>query len=178
MLITPRRCDSAELFSALLARTREPSGLLRERSQAFQPAVVSLSSLSHMFLSTLPTETSSAMSLASNHLGGALNDDTPAALVGPLEALPPSSSETSSLDGKHDVEKAYSDVDEKLARQAGDVLEANELSPMEAFAVNVDGDQSPFAEVAACVPNTDDPDLLISSVSLSVCSAPPARALH
>ncbi|SPQ24505.1 dcfd6b46-241f-4263-850f-23a5e10ead82 [Thermothielavioides terrestris] len=34
-----------------------------------------------------------------------------------------------------------------------------ELTPNEAFKWNVDGDQSPFPEVAACVPNTDDPTM-------------------
>lgn len=39
---------------------------------------------------------------------------------------------------------------------------ATELTPMEAFAHNVDGDQSPFPEVAACVPSTDDPSIQIN----------------
>ncbi|RDW87636.1 hypothetical protein BP5796_03330 [Coleophoma crateriformis] len=34
-----------------------------------------------------------------------------------------------------------------------------ELTPAEAFQRNVDGDQSPFPEVAACVSNTDDPSI-------------------
>ncbi|EDN98487.1 hypothetical protein SS1G_13346 [Sclerotinia sclerotiorum 1980 UF-70] len=38
-------------------------------------------------------------------------------------------------------------------------IEAVELIPTEAFGWNVDGDQSPFPEVAACVPNTDDPSI-------------------
>ncbi|GAA5902112.1 hypothetical protein JCM8208_002479 [Rhodotorula glutinis] len=92
-----------------------------------------------------------------------LDDDTPAALVAPLDASPPSTSDTSSLDDKHDVEKADLDSDDKEAQKKSDVLEANELSPMEAFAVDVGGDQSPFAEVAACVSNTDDPDMLVST---------------
>ncbi|KAK4233060.1 OPT oligopeptide transporter protein-domain-containing protein [Achaetomium macrosporum] len=37
--------------------------------------------------------------------------------------------------------------------------EKTELTPVEAFKWNVDGDQSPFPEVAACVPNTDDPTI-------------------
>ncbi len=38
-----------------------------------------------------------------------------------------------------------------------------ELTPMEALKWNVDGDQSPFPEVAACVPNTDDPTMEVNS---------------
>ncbi|GAA5841775.1 hypothetical protein JCM9279_003104 [Rhodotorula babjevae] len=104
------------------------------------------------------------MSPAIKTSGATSDDDGPAALVAPLDALPPSTSETSSLDDKHDVEKADLDLeDDKQAHKASDVLEAQELSPMEAFAVDVGGDQSPFAEVAACVPNTDDPDMLVST---------------
>lgn len=39
-----------------------------------------------------------------------------------------------------------------------------ELTPNEAFRWNVDGDQSPFPEVAACVPNTDDPSIPCNTV--------------
>lgn len=54
------------------------------------------------------------------------------------------------LEGEgYEVEK------QKLAEKA----EAKELIPNEAFTWNVDGDQSPFPEVAACVPNTDDPSI-------------------
>ncbi|KAM0152898.1 hypothetical protein ACHAQE_007869 [Botrytis cinerea] len=38
-------------------------------------------------------------------------------------------------------------------------IEAVELIPTEAFQWNVEGDQSPFPEVAACVSNTDDPSI-------------------
>jgi hypothetical protein len=44
-----------------------------------------------------------------------------------------------------------------------DFPEHRELAPMDAFKWNVDGDQSPFPEVAACVPNTDDPTILVNS---------------
>lgn len=116
-----------------------------------------------------PTRPSSSMSPATNASGASLDGDGPAALVAPLNSLPLSTSETSSLDDKHDVEKADFD-DDKQAQRSSDVLEAKELSPMEAFAVDVGGEQSPFAEVAACVPNTDDPDMLVSSASLSPSS--------
>ncbi|KAK1765150.1 glutathione transporter 1 [Phialemonium atrogriseum] len=42
--------------------------------------------------------------------------------------------------------------------------EKTELTPDEAFKCDVHGDQSPFPEVAACVPNTDDPDTLCNTV--------------
>ncbi|QSZ35659.1 hypothetical protein DSL72_006781 [Monilinia vaccinii-corymbosi] len=48
---------------------------------------------------------------------------------------------------------------QRLAEKA----EAVELVPTEAFQWNVDGDQSPFPEVAACVPNTDDPTALCNT---------------
>ncbi|KAH6891476.1 small oligopeptide transporter-like protein [Thelonectria olida] len=43
-------------------------------------------------------------------------------------------------------------------------VEKQELTPVEAFKWNVEGDQSPFPEVAACVPNTDDPELACNTV--------------
>ncbi|KAH8664211.1 small oligopeptide transporter-like protein [Xylariales sp. PMI_506] len=42
--------------------------------------------------------------------------------------------------------------------------EAVELTAVEAFKWNVEGDQSPFPEVAACVPNTDDSTIACSTV--------------
>ncbi|OCF33178.1 OPT family small oligopeptide transporter [Kwoniella heveanensis BCC8398] len=44
------------------------------------------------------------------------------------------------------------------------LLEKEELTPDQAFTVQVEGDQSPFPEVAACVPNTDDPTLPCNTV--------------
>ncbi|WOO80324.1 Glutathione transporter 1 [Vanrija pseudolonga] len=41
--------------------------------------------------------------------------------------------------------------------------EINEVTPDQAFKFNVDGDQSPFPEVAACVPVTDDPSTLVNT---------------
>ncbi|KAA8573358.1 hypothetical protein MFRU_053g00120 [Monilinia fructicola] len=48
-------------------------------------------------------------------------------------------------------------------QKAAEKAEAVELIPTEAFQWNVDGDQSPFPEVAACVPNTDDPTILCNT---------------
>ncbi|KAE8152078.1 OPT superfamily oligopeptide transporter [Aspergillus avenaceus] len=42
--------------------------------------------------------------------------------------------------------------------------EQTELTPVEAFKWDVDGDQSPFPEVAACVSNKDDPTALCNTV--------------
>ncbi|CAK7225792.1 hypothetical protein SEUCBS140593_006023 [Sporothrix eucalyptigena] len=41
--------------------------------------------------------------------------------------------------------------------------EKTELTPDEAFRWDVSGDQSPFPEVEACVPNTDDPEIACST---------------
>lgn len=41
--------------------------------------------------------------------------------------------------------------------------EVKEVVPDQAFKWNVDGDQSPFPEVAANVPNTDDPTIQVNS---------------
>lgn len=46
------------------------------------------------------------------------------------------------------------------------VVGEKELTPMEAFDVDVSGDQSPFPDVAACVPVTDDPSIQINSAFL------------
>ncbi|PLN86877.1 OPT superfamily oligopeptide transporter [Aspergillus taichungensis] len=45
-----------------------------------------------------------------------------------------------------------------------DRSEFTEVTPIEAFKWNVGGDQSPFPEVAACVSNKDDPELLCNTV--------------
>ncbi|CAD6439097.1 a8421b66-5429-4ffe-9c46-5045c8f0831c [Sclerotinia trifoliorum] len=52
---------------------------------------------------------------------------------------------------------------ESEKRRLREKVEAVELIPTEAFRWNVDGDQSPFPEVAACVPNTDDPSIPCST---------------
>ncbi|KAH8736353.1 OPT oligopeptide transporter protein-domain-containing protein [Ilyonectria robusta] len=44
------------------------------------------------------------------------------------------------------------------------LVEKKELTPVEAFKWNVEGDQSPFPEVAACVPNTDDPTIICNTL--------------
>ncbi|GAA5840029.1 hypothetical protein JCM11251_006590 [Rhodosporidiobolus azoricus] len=64
-------------------------------------------------------------------------------------------SETSSINKDIEKNDDIASVDEK--RDAKAKVQVAELSMMEAFAVDVEGDQSPFAEVAACVPN-DDPN--------------------
>lgn len=40
--------------------------------------------------------------------------------------------------------------------------EVVELTPTEAFKRRVDGDESPFPEVQACVPTDDDPSIMIN----------------
>ncbi|KAK6203813.1 hypothetical protein LQW54_008727 [Pestalotiopsis sp. IQ-011] len=74
-----------------------------------------------------------------------------------------SQTEDEKIDTKDTIESYVADLEgegyeaekQKLAEKA----EAKELIPNEAFTWNVDGDQSPFPEVAACVPNTDDPSI-------------------
>ncbi|KAH8899059.1 OPT superfamily oligopeptide transporter [Thozetella sp. PMI_491] len=46
---------------------------------------------------------------------------------------------------------------------SSDDFEKTELTPLEAFKRNVEGDQSPFPEVAACVNNTDDPTTIVNT---------------
>ncbi|KAK4698969.1 hypothetical protein P7C70_g7300, partial [Phenoliferia sp. Uapishka_3] len=46
--------------------------------------------------------------------------------------------------------------------------ETGELTPQEALGQSVEGDQSPFPEVAACVPNTDDPTIQVNNFRLWV----------
>ncbi|GAA5888550.1 hypothetical protein JCM6882_008993 [Rhodosporidiobolus microsporus] len=70
-------------------------------------------------------------------------------------------SETSSLNKDIEKNDDFASVDEKKDGNAA--VHVAELSMTEAFEVNVEGDQSPFAEVAACVPNTDpDPSIQIN----------------
>ncbi|KAF2718410.1 OPT superfamily oligopeptide transporter [Polychaeton citri CBS 116435] len=77
-------------------------------------------------------------------------------------------------DRNHVTAKSRIDV-EADASSAGDlgpsesypsvrVAEKTELTPAEAFTWNVEGDESPFPEVAACVPNTDDPSLACNTL--------------
>lgn len=77
-----------------------------------------------------------------------------------------------------DAERGHRDSDEKRASEKTWLLarkEEVEITPVEAFGVDVSGDQSPceladknradgaVPEVAACVPNTDDPSLPVGS---------------
>ena len=76
----------------------------------------------------------------------------------------PFSPQDSKVGGDVDVEKSSIDkgsADERL--EAGHRAEKVELTPMEAAEWNVDGDESPFPEVQACVPTTDDPTLEVNS---------------
>ncbi|KAL8286132.1 hypothetical protein RQP46_004620 [Phenoliferia psychrophenolica] len=50
----------------------------------------------------------------------------------------------------------------------GDWKDTVELTPLEAIDQSVEGDQSPFPEVAACVPNTDDPTIEVNNFRLWV----------
>ncbi|KAK6905031.1 OPT family small oligopeptide transporter [Kwoniella mangroviensis CBS 8507] len=63
---------------------------------------------------------------------------------------------------ERDLEKASTGEDSNSANVA--ILEKEELTPDKAFTVAVEGDQSPFPEVAACVPNWDDPTLPCNTV--------------
>ncbi|KAJ5279858.1 hypothetical protein N7478_005230 [Penicillium angulare] len=55
-----------------------------------------------------------------------------------------------------DLEAESSSPDEKDWVYKSDRAESAELTQVEAFSWNVEGDQSPFPEVAACVSNKDD----------------------
>lgn len=76
-----------------------------------------------------------------------------------------------------DVEKDAYDSKDDLATTAATVKvsETEELTPEEAFEVNVDGDQSPFPEVAASVPVSDDPSIVINRNSRESPLTWPAR---
>ncbi|GAA6016258.1 hypothetical protein JCM10207_000448 [Rhodosporidiobolus poonsookiae] len=74
-------------------------------------------------------------------------------------------SESSSLDSSLDKDLEKNDYVAGVSDDGKEVdahVEVAELSATEAFKVSVDGDQSPFPEVAACVPNTDDPTIQIN----------------
>ncbi|ODO01848.1 hypothetical protein L198_02575 [Cryptococcus wingfieldii CBS 7118] len=64
-----------------------------------------------------------------------------------------------------DLEKQLdSDEEINVRYLSTDHPEGKELTPNEAFTWAVYGDQSPFPEVAACVPNTDDPNMACNTV--------------
>jgi hypothetical protein len=91
-----------------------------------------------------------------------------------VEALPTlaadharSASDTPSLEKEppdYDIEKdpGYSN-DASDSKNLSKVAEVTELTPAEAFEVNVDGDESPFPEVNASVSTSDDPTSQINS---------------
>jgi hypothetical protein len=65
-------------------------------------------------------------------------------------------------DGKgysKEVEAGYT------TESSSDYDQATEVTPMEAFKRKVDGDESPFPEVQACVPTDDDPTIMINRES-------------
>ncbi|KAJ5290707.1 uncharacterized protein N7443_010960 [Penicillium atrosanguineum] len=63
-----------------------------------------------------------------------------------------------------DVEVEDAQQDPKAWLYQSDRSEITELTPVEAFKWNVEGDQSPFPEVAACVSNKDDPTMVCNTV--------------
>ncbi|KAJ5659972.1 hypothetical protein N7507_006423 [Penicillium longicatenatum] len=58
-----------------------------------------------------------------------------------------------------DLESEVTSQEPGTWRYKSDRAELTELTPVEAFTWNVEGDQSPFPEVAACVSNKDDPSI-------------------
>ncbi|CAG8215240.1 unnamed protein product [Penicillium olsonii] len=63
-----------------------------------------------------------------------------------------------------DLESEHSRQDPKDWVHKQDRGELTELTPVEAFKWSVEGDQSPFPEVAACVSNKDDPAIACNTV--------------
>ncbi|KAJ5107487.1 hypothetical protein N7456_004162 [Penicillium angulare] len=63
-----------------------------------------------------------------------------------------------------DLEAESSSPEQKDWLYKSDRAESAELTPVEAFSWNVEGDQSPFPEVAACVSNKDDPTIKCNTV--------------
>lgn len=76
-------------------------------------------------------------------------------------ALPPSPSASGDLEAAQDENnKQWLEKDPFVHD------EVKEVVPDQAFKWNVDGDQSPFPEVAANVPNTDDPTIQVNSENI------------
>ncbi|KAF8917594.1 OPT oligopeptide transporter [Mucidula mucida] len=71
-------------------------------------------------------------------------------------------------DGSPDVDLEKSSSLDKEDDSYHHPTDKTELTPMEALKWNVDGDQSPFPEVAACVPNTDDPTMEVNTFRMWV----------
>ncbi|KAJ5200127.1 Oligopeptide transporter OPT superfamily [Penicillium cf. griseofulvum] len=63
-----------------------------------------------------------------------------------------------------DLESEHSNLDPGEYLYKADRAELTELTPVEAFKWNVEGDQSPFPEVASCVSNKDDPTIACNTV--------------
>ncbi|KAJ5492416.1 Tetrapeptide transporter OPT1/isp4 [Penicillium expansum] len=63
-----------------------------------------------------------------------------------------------------DLESEHTSQDPGEWLYKSDRAELTELTPVEAFKWSVEGDQSPFPEVAACVSNKDDPTIACNTV--------------
>ncbi|KXG47533.1 Oligopeptide transporter OPT superfamily [Penicillium griseofulvum] len=63
-----------------------------------------------------------------------------------------------------DLESEHTNLDPGEYLYKADRAELTELTPVEAFKWNVEGDQSPFPEVASCVSNKDDPTIACNTV--------------
>ncbi|KAF4764871.1 hypothetical protein N7455_004899 [Penicillium solitum] len=63
-----------------------------------------------------------------------------------------------------DLESEHTSQDPGEWLYKSDRAELTEITPVEAFKWSVEGDQSPFPEVAACVSNKDDPTMACSTV--------------
>lgn len=86
--------------------------------------------------------------------------------------LPYATSDADYLDEKH-----FPHVDKEYPAQVEhgpEGKDAVELTPMEAFTRPVDGEESPFPEVQACVPTEDDPTIVINRQSIPQETGRPA----
>lgn len=94
---------------------------------------------------------------------------TEAAILDKVPSLTPPSDDAVSLDNKGlDTPNQYDDPEKVSEKEdaAAQWVDVVELTPIEALERDVDGDQSPFPEVAACVHNTDDPSIEVNSLRL------------
>lgn len=91
---------------------------------------------------------------------------TEAAILDKVPSVTPPSDDAVSLNNKClDTPNQYDDPEKVSEKEdaAAQWVDVVELTPIEALERDVDGDQSPFPEVAACVPNTDDPSIEVNS---------------
>lgn len=139
---TEQRRASSLLRALALAQTHPSNSDTRSSFASFvrySPAHLVMSSASPS-VEALPT-------LAADHARNL--SDTPSLEKEPLE---------------YDIEKepGYGD-NASESKNLSKVAEVTELTPAEAFDVNVDGDESPFPEVNASVSTSDDPSIQINS---------------